>query len=353
VSGEEPAPAGRADRLGERTARSMALAYGSYVGGRLLVLVSTAILAHLLTPKQFGLVALALLASTLLDRLADFGVAEALVIATDEELEVRSQTAFRLTMITGGAIAVLIAATSPVVVDFFDEKGLEVLLLLVAANVFIRTIAQTPYALAQRSLDFRIRAVAELTDVIVRGIVSIVLALAGVGALSLMIGYLSGSVCHATILWSRSSFRPHRGGPRSGARSMLGFGGRLTALEAISAITYNIDNAVVGKVLGSTALGFYQMAYRMPELLVYNLSVVAGRVLYPAFAAVDRAALSRAYLMSLRYLLVIGVPVAAGLALLAHPFVDAVFGDRNPRNRRGCRERRCSAVFRAAHFPRA
>ena len=79
----------------------MVVAYGSYVGGRLLVLVSTAILAHLLRPSEFGVVALALLASSLLDRVADFGVAEALVIAPDDELEARSQTAFRLTMVTG------------------------------------------------------------------------------------------------------------------------------------------------------------------------------------------------------------------------------------------------------------
>ena len=307
----------------------MVVAYGSYVGGRLLVLVSTAILAHLLRPSEFGVVALALLASTLLDRVADFGVAEALVIAPDEELEQRSQTAFRLTMITGGAVAVLIAALSGVFASFFDQDQLQELLLLVALNLFIRTTAQTPYALAQRSLNFSVRAVAELSDVLVRGIVSIILAVAGVGAMSLMLGYLAGSISYAVILWWRTHFRPRRGRTGLGARSMLGFGGKLTILEIFSTIQYNIDNAVVGKVLGAASLGYYQMAYRMPELLVYNLSVVAGRVLYPAFAAVDEGTqLVRAYLVSMRYLLVVSIPASTGLVLLARPFIVAVFGHR-------------------------
>jgi PST family polysaccharide transporter len=96
----------------------------------------------------------------------------------------------------------------------------------------------------------------------------------------------------------------------------------------VAMVTYNVDNAVVGKVLGSAALGYYQMAYRLPELLVYNLSVVAGRVLYPAFAAVERDDLGRAYLLSLRYLLLISLPVATGLVLLAEPFMVTLFGDQ-------------------------
>lgn len=326
MSDDNAAP--RSERLGHRTARSMALAYSSYVGGRLLVLVSTAILARLLTPEEFGLVALALLASTVLDRVADFGISEALIIATDDELEERAQTAFRLTMITGGAAALVIAGVSPLLVDFFDQDGLQVLLLLVAANLLIRTIAQTPYALAQRALNFRLRTISELSDVIVRGVVSIVLALSGVGALSLMLGYLAGSITHAVIVWVGGGFRPRRGPSRFGARSMLGFGGKLTALEMMAMVTYNVDNAVVGKVLGSASLGFYQMAYRLPELLVYNLSVVAGRVLYPAFAAVERSDLARAYLLSLRYLLLISLPMATGLVLLAEPFIVTLFGDQ-------------------------
>lgn len=328
MSAGDPVRPGRAERLGYRTARSMALAYGSYVGGRVLVLISTAILARLLTPREFGVVALALLASTVLDRLADFGVSEALIIAPDDELEDRAQTAFRLTLLTGGAVAGLIAATSPLLTRFFDQGALQPLLLLVAANLFVRTVAQTPYALAQRALNFRLRTISELSDVMVRGIVSIVLAATGVGALSLLLGYLSGSIAHALVVWTGGGFRPRRGPSRAGARSLLGFGGKLTALELVAMVTYNVDNAVVGKVLGSAALGFYQMAYRLPELVVYNLSVVAGRVLYPAFAAVDRADLGRAYLLSLRYLLLLSLPVAAGLALLAEPFVVTLFGDQ-------------------------
>jgi lipopolysaccharide exporter len=82
----------------------------------------------------------------------------------------------------------------------------------------------------------------------------------------------------------------------------------------------------VGRALGTTALGLYTLAFRLPELLILNLSVVTGRVLFPAFANVDREALGRAFLLSLRYTLMVGLPLAAGLAILAKPTILAVFG---------------------------
>lgn len=316
----------RRERLSHRTARSMVVAYSSYVGGRLLVLVSTAILAHLLAPRQFGLVALALLAGSVLDGIANFGIAESLVIAPDEELEARSQTAWRMSMAVGTLVAVVIAALSPVVSQFFHQPGLRDLLLLVALNFVVRSLGDTHYALAQRSLNFGLRAGAELTEVVVRGITSIILALCGLGAMSLMLGYLAGVIARTIVLWVGVPFRPRRGHARTGAGVMLRFGGKLTALEVIGTVFYNVDNAVVGKLLGAAALGLYSLGYRMPELLVYNLAVVAQEVLYPAFAAAHRDSLERAFLLSLRFLLVVGLPMAMGLAVLARPFVETLFG---------------------------
>jgi PST family polysaccharide transporter len=88
-----------------------------------------------------------------------------------------------------------------------------------------------------------------------------------------------------------------------------------------------VDYIFVGRVLGTHALGLYTLGFRLPELLIVSLAVVAGRVLFPAFAAVDRDALGRAFLVSVRYAGVIAFPLAAGLAALAEPFVLAVFGD--------------------------
>jgi PST family polysaccharide transporter len=109
---------------------------------------------------------------------------------------------------------------------------------------------------------------------------------------------------------------------------MLRFGSTLTAVDVLAAVINQVDYVFIGRVLGTHALGLYTLGFRLPEMLIISLAVVAGRVLFPAFAAVDRQALGRGFLVSIRYSALVALPLAAGLAALAEPFVLAVFGER-------------------------
>jgi PST family polysaccharide transporter len=81
-------------------------------------------------------------------------------------------------------------------------------------------------------------------------------------------------------------------------------------------------------VIGASALGLYTLGFRLPELVIVNLSWVAGQVLFPAFASLARGALGHAFLVALRYLVMISLPLAVGMAILAEPLVLALFGDK-------------------------
>ena len=314
--------------VASRTARGVVWAYGSYVGGRALVLLATAVLARLLTPADFGLVALALIFIGLLETVKDLGLAQSLMVAPEAELEERAQTAFVFSVAVGALLAGVVAALSPVAAAFFDEPELVGILSALGANFLLRALGSTHYALAQKRIDFRRRSAAEFADVLVRGSTGIGLALSGAGAWSLVAGYLAGTVALTTVLWILVPWRPSLRPRLAHLRQMLGFGGTLTAIDVASAAVANVDYLFVGRVLGTSALGLYALGYRLPELLVYNLSVVAGMVLFPAFAALDRSALKRAFLVSLRYTLMLALPIATALAILAEPFIFAAFGDQ-------------------------
>ena len=109
---------------------------------------------------------------------------------------------------------------------------------------------------------------------------------------------------------------------------MLRFGGTLTGLNLLTAMETNLDFIFIGRFLTASDLGLYSLGFRLPELLILNLSVVAGQVLFPAFASIEREDLNRAFRVSLRYTLMIALPMAAGLAVLAEPFILALFGDQ-------------------------
>lgn len=303
-------------------------AYGSYVGGRLLVLVSIAILARLLTPSEFGLVAFALTAIVILEGISDLGLSQALIVADDEDLERKADTAWTVSVLLGMTLTLAGVLLAPVAAEFFDSDELRTLLPVLGLNFILRALGVTHFALAQRQIDFRTRTVAEMADIVVRGAVGVGLALAGAGAYSLVGGYLAGSLTMTAALWLLVPWRPRVRIRRADLRALLGFGGGVTALGLMSVAITNADYVIVGHVLGERQLGLYSLGYRLPELLVVNLAIVAGVVLFPALVGVARAALAEAFLISLRYTIVVAAPVALGLAILAEPLVLIAFGDQ-------------------------
>ncbi len=314
--------------LGTRTLRGMTWAYGSYVGGRLLILASTAILARILTPEDFGLVALAVTFMALLDGLADLGLGSALIIQPEDELYERAETAFAGTVAIGLLLSVFVIALSPAVASFFHTPDLQPIAAALGVNFFLRAVGATPYAIAQKTLDFRTRTIAEFADVVVRGSVGVGLALAGFGAWSLVIGYLVGTVALDITVWKLVAWRPRFQPKLSHLREMLGFGGKISAVSLMATAIANVDYVFIGRVLGAASLGLYTLGFRLPELIILNLSVVMGRVLFPAYSAVDRDSLNRALLISQRYNMMFSLPLTIGLVILAHPMVLGLFGEQ-------------------------
>jgi PST family polysaccharide transporter len=307
-------------------------AYGSFVGGRLLTLAAIAILARLLTPAEFGIVALALAFMFLLEALSDLGVSQALVIVKeDEELE-HAETVFVWSIVIGVLFSALTAATAPLAAAFFDKPELTGLLAVIGLRFFIRSLGATHFALAQKWIDFRSRTAGQIADVTTRGIASIAFAIAGFGAWSLVLGYLVGNVSWVLVMWRMVSWRPKLKPQLAHLKPMLSFGGKITGVSVLTAIETSMDKFFIGRAFhGAVAdrnLGLYTIGFRLPELLIQNLAVVAGQVLFPAFAVVERAQLSRAFAVSFRYTLMVALPMAAGLAILADPLILALFGDQ-------------------------
>lgn len=312
--------------LGTRTIHGMLWAYGAYAGGRAIVLVSTAILAHLLTPADFGVVALALVFMTFMETVQDLGLTQALVVASPGEEPARAQTTFVWTVLIGAGLALVISGFAPLVAEFFDQSSLQGIIPVLALSFFIESAGATHDSLARKHLDYRTRGIAQGADVLTRGATGIALALLGFGAWSLVLGYLVGTTARTIVLWMLVSFRPRMRMAREHLRSLASFGGVLTLVDISAALAHNIDYLFVGRVLGATSLGLYTIGFRLPELLIMNLAVVAADVLFPAYSALSKDKLEGGLRLSMRYLAAIVFPVGVGLALLARPFILALFG---------------------------
>ncbi len=312
--------------IGTRTVRGILWQYGSYIGGRGMSLVATAILARLLTPKDFGLVALALSFMVFLDLFQGSGVSLALVVGDTVDLDERADTAFALTTGLGIVLALLTAATGPLAAAFFHQPRLVEVAPVLGLNFFFIGLGGTHSALAQKSIDFRSRTIAELVEAAVRGLLGIGLALAGAGVWSLVLGYIVGTASWCAVIWQRIPWRPHFRPQRRHLRQLLSFGGALTGVSISAAFMAQFDNIVIGRVLGAAQLGFYSIATRLPQLLILNLASIAGRVLFPAFASLEEHDMERGFLTALRYALMVSLPLAVFMVVFAGPLTVELFG---------------------------
>jgi O-antigen/teichoic acid export membrane protein len=312
--------------LGTRTVRGMAWAYGAYVGGRALVLVATAILAHLLSPRDFGVIALASTFMLFLEAVKDFGLGQALIVSSDEEAAARSQTVFGWSVLIGLVLTGLTAAASPLAAKFFHESQLRAVLPVIGTNFLLRALGATHLALARRQLNYRVKTISEIAEVSVRGVVSITLALSGAGVWSLVIGFVAGAATSTIALWIQVPYRPRARLTRAYIRDLAGFGGLLTIIDIGAVLVYNLDYVFIGRVLGASALGLYTIGFRMPELVILNLANVAGDVLFPAYTALGRARMVEGFLVALRYTVMLTLPLTIGIVLLAKPIILVLFG---------------------------
>jgi O-antigen/teichoic acid export membrane protein len=163
---------------------------------------------------------------------------------------------------------------------------------------------------------------------VVRATVGITLAVVGLGAWSLVLGYVAGTLAWDAGLWASVAWHPSRR-PRLGrVPALFRFGGGVTVIGVIGIGMSYVDNLFVGRVLGPVALGLYSLGYRVPDVTLGSAYGMATTVLFPAYATLEREPMQAAVVTSFRYALLLGLPFTVGLIALADPMVHALFGSK-------------------------
>lgn len=316
--------------LARSAARGAAWTLAATAGARLASLAGLAVLARILAPEDFGLVAFALVFIVYTETIGDLGTGTALIHWKDRE-EDAARVTFWINLGMGCVWFTAMVWLAPAIAAFFRNPEAEGILRALAWSFPLKALGNTHDALLQRRLRFRARALPELGQAVAKAGIAVPLAVAGLGVWSLVWGQLVSLVLWTCLLWAVLPWRPGPALPMDMLRSMLGYGRKIVAVNVIAAVVHHADLVIVGRMLGAAALGFYQLAYRIPELTVMLLVRVASRVLFPAFsrlhAAGGRSELKAGYLTALRYVAVLALPAAAGLVLLAEPLTLTVFGD--------------------------
>lgn len=314
----------------EGTAWSVVWAFAGTVASRLLWLGALAVLARILAPRDFGLLAFALVYITYVETVADLGTGSALIFWPDRREEA-AQVTFVSSALAGLGWCALTLLAAPWIADFFNAPEGVPILRALALSFPLKFLGTTHDAICQKDMRFRVRLIPEVAMAVGKAGVAVGLALAGFGVWSLVWGQLAGLAAWTAALWLVVPWRPKWQWPSADlARPMLAYGRGIVAVNVLAAVTHHADLVIVGRMLGARILGLYQMAYKVPEMTVIVSIWVVSKVLFPAFSRAHASGeeVGALYVGALRWIALLAVPASLGLALVAEPLVVTVFGER-------------------------
>jgi lipopolysaccharide exporter len=318
--------------LGLRVARATLWSVAAHVVSLVIVFGGLAVLARLLSPSDFGLVAMATAITGFFEVTRDLGIGSAMIYHAGrrEDSESIFSTGLVLSVAVASAIAMVLLVGAPLAGAFYQDDEVVGLLRLLAVYFFIGGFGTVPDVLLRHRLAFDLRFWPQIAAPLGRYCVAIILATAGWGASSLVIGQVAGmafSVVLAAVLagwWPRARVRLDL------IVDLLKFGGQFTVIAILVAIILNADSALVGRFLGSSDLGLYTLAFKVPDATLVAIPFVLSNVLYPTYVSLGNAdgGLRIPFLNAYRLHALILTPMAGGIGILAPFLVPFLFGEQ-------------------------
>jgi lipopolysaccharide exporter len=312
--------------LGVRATRGAAALAVASAASQGIALATSLVLARLLGPEDFGLVALANLLLAFVGPLHDSGLATAFVARDDRAREYAATLGWG-TALSGLVAGALVAASAPLMAAVFDTPALVGVTRALAVTFAFRGIAAAPLAVLTRELAFERRAATVLAGGVTESMVSIGFALRGAGPWALVAGQLGGAVATAAAAWIVAPWWPRGRFSATRLWEMSRYGRHVVLGNSLGFLGSYLDNIVVGRALGTAALGVYGAAFRWGRMPALALSMVVSPVAFPSYVSVrdDPARLQRAYLRLVRTVTSIAMPAQMGLLLIASRFVETLY----------------------------
>jgi lipopolysaccharide exporter len=324
-------PAGSQPSLARAAVGGVAWVGLSYFITRITLLIATVVLARTLSPTDFGVYALALAFITYAEVVNDLGVAQALILLPADDRQ--NDAALTVSLVVSAVLVGVAMITAPFVARFFGHPDVGSILRVLSLALLLRALGQVPDAILIRDLRFRERFRANASRALVQCVMWVAFALAGAGVWSLVYGYLAGYAVNSLILWRLVSYRP---GPafwritRARVQPLLSYAAPLVGSVLLLALVNDIDYLIVGRRLGTDALGYYTVAFRVPQMVISNTFLVFSVVMIPVLVRAGQNAtrFHRGYVRTLRIQTTFGLSVATGLAVAAPLLVPVLFGAR-------------------------
>ena len=299
------------------------------ISGRALSFLVFVVLARLLSPADFGLIAMAGVFIALLEVLVQQGFS--LVIMQRENLEPEHEwTAFWTNLALSAVLGGALWAGAGWVANLYHAPALGPIVRWLAAILPLRAMSTVPAGLLQRQFRFKALAVRSIFSALAGGIAGVAAALAGWGVYALVAQQLVGAVADVVLLWTATKWWPRLAFSIRHLRDLFGFGVHLVGAGLLGFLNRRSDDFIIALVLGEVALGYYAVAYRVLQVLTQVLAKPGTMVATSAFSRLQRDPdrMREAFYRSTQAASVVSLPMFVGVSALAPQAVVLIFGEK-------------------------
>ena len=251
-----------------------------------LQFVFSIILARLLSPEDYGLIAMPFIFLQIAQVFIDSGFSNAIIRKPDLN-ESDLSTAFYFNIGVGLLSYIVLFSTSPLIASFYATPELSSILKVTALTTLFTPLCSVQQAILTIKLDFRKQAIISMSSQLITGIVGILMAYSGYGVWSLVISQAVASLLRTVLLWCMSGWSPHTGWSNESFRYLWGFGSKLLGVGIIDCLYQNIYTLVIGKFYTKGELGFYTRAHGLAQLPTSLYNSVVKRVSFPVLSSVQ------------------------------------------------------------------
>lgn len=294
-------------------------------------IINLVVLARLIPPNEYGLMAMAGVIVALGFLFRDMGTSAALIQKQNLTEDLKNAV-FWLNILTGSVLGFGIAITSPFVADYFRQTELIPVLLLLALSFPITSFSSSHLALMERQSQFKRIAYIESLSSLFATILAVAAAYNGCGVYSLVVQALVNASISSFLIWNASKWNPSIYGYKylKEIKQIFGFSGNLVAFNFINYFYRNADRWIIGRTMQISILGAYDLAYKIMLFPLQTLTFVIGRALFPIISRLqdDQEKFNETFIKITVLIAMISFPLMTGLFVLREDFVHIVFGSK-------------------------
>lgn len=291
--------------------------------------ISTAFLARMLSPSDYGIIAMVVAVTAFAAIFQDLGLSAATVQSKNLTHKQKSNL-FWLNLLLGCALTCILALLSPIIALFYGNDEVFLVALTMSLTFLISSLGAQSKALLDREMLFGKVAAAKLAAALLGAVVSIYLAWVGFGYWSLVCGVLSNRLLNSLLLLVFHDWRPSKPSRNSGMMEMVKFGRNVTGFNLVNYFSRNLDNILVGKYCGSASLGLYSRAYALLMLPITNIRGPINTVTFPALSRLqDQPDEFRSfYRVKIKIIAILSMPVVTLMFVESDPLVLLILGEK-------------------------